>query len=154
MNSCAGSGKAAFSANQRAGLSAEHAERLGAMLALLAHRIPGPLNLLDREEPGPPSSVRVLGTDHTRLGPDAAPDTAVAYYFKDDPDTAKIREFYKGHVQRMFELLGQKPRAAKRAAADVWKIESALASLANAKKEESRIRSMNNAGAISTARLE
>jgi endothelin-converting enzyme/putative endopeptidase len=49
------------------------------------------------------------------------------YYFNDDPTSQKQREQYKQHVQRMFELMGDKPEVAAKAAETVFEIESALA---------------------------
>ncbi|HYE51912.1 MAG TPA: M13 family metallopeptidase [Azospirillaceae bacterium] len=49
------------------------------------------------------------------------------FYFKDDEKSAAQRTAYVAHVQKMFELLGDKPDAAKAKAAAVMKIETALA---------------------------
>ena len=34
------------------------------------------------------------------------------YYFKDDPKSVELRKQYVAHVQKMFELAGEKPDAA------------------------------------------
>jgi putative endopeptidase len=49
------------------------------------------------------------------------------YYTKEDPKSKEIRERYLQHVQKVFELLGDKPEAAKQNAANVMRIETALA---------------------------
>ena len=49
------------------------------------------------------------------------------YYTKDDAKSKEIRERYLGHVQKIFELLGDKPEAAKQNAETVMRIETALA---------------------------
>ena len=49
------------------------------------------------------------------------------YYTKDDAKSKEIRERYLVHVQKMFELLGDPPAAAKQEAETVMRIETALA---------------------------
>ena len=49
------------------------------------------------------------------------------YYLKGDEATAKIRAAYVDHIASMFGLLGDKPEAAKAAAATVLRFEHALA---------------------------
>ncbi|PYX09690.1 MAG: M13 family peptidase [Acidobacteria bacterium] len=49
------------------------------------------------------------------------------YYLKDDEKSQELRKAYMAHVQKMFELLGDKPDAAAVEAQAVMKIESALA---------------------------
>jgi putative endopeptidase len=49
------------------------------------------------------------------------------YYFKDDPKSIELRKAYLAHVQKMFELLGDKPEQAAAEAAIVMRIETALA---------------------------
>ena len=49
------------------------------------------------------------------------------YYTKDDEKSAKIRQQYLTHVEKMFELLGDKPNQAKGEAVKVMEIETALA---------------------------
>ena len=49
------------------------------------------------------------------------------YYTKTDPKSMETRERYLQHVQKVFELLGDKPETAKANAATVMKMETALA---------------------------
>jgi endothelin-converting enzyme/putative endopeptidase len=49
------------------------------------------------------------------------------YYTKDDPKSVELRKAYVAHVQKMFELLGDKPEAAAAGAQTVMRIETALA---------------------------
>ena len=49
------------------------------------------------------------------------------YYFKTDAKSEEIRQKYVAHVQRMFELAGEKPDQAKADAAAVMRVETALA---------------------------
>lgn len=49
------------------------------------------------------------------------------YYVKEDPKSAETRKQYVAHLQRMFELLGDKPDAAGEKAKTVMAIETALA---------------------------
>jgi putative endopeptidase len=49
------------------------------------------------------------------------------YYLKDDARSKKVRGEYEAHISRTFELLGDKPEAAKAEAATVLKLETALA---------------------------
>jgi putative endopeptidase len=49
------------------------------------------------------------------------------YYTKSDPKSVELRQKYLLHVQRMLELLGDQPDAAKREAAGIIAVETALA---------------------------
>ena len=49
------------------------------------------------------------------------------YYTKSDPKSVELRQKYLLHVQRMLELLGDQPAAAKREAAGIMALETALA---------------------------
>jgi len=49
------------------------------------------------------------------------------YYLKNDSRTRAIRDAYEVHVRRMFELLGDAPKAAEEEAKQVLRIETALA---------------------------
>jgi len=49
------------------------------------------------------------------------------YYTKDDSKSREIRERYLQHVQKVLELLGEKPEAAKQGAATVLRLETTLA---------------------------
>ena len=49
------------------------------------------------------------------------------YYTKDDPKSVDLRKAYEAHVQKMFELLGDKPDVAAVEVQTVMRIETALA---------------------------
>jgi endothelin-converting enzyme/putative endopeptidase len=49
------------------------------------------------------------------------------YYFKDDPKSVELRQKYVAHMQKMFELLGDKPDKAAAEAKVVMEIETGLA---------------------------
>jgi endothelin-converting enzyme/putative endopeptidase len=49
------------------------------------------------------------------------------YYLKDDAKSAELRTAYVAHVQKMFELLGDKPEVAAAEAKTVMRVETALA---------------------------
>jgi putative endopeptidase len=49
------------------------------------------------------------------------------YYLKDDPKSQELRKAYLAHVQKMFELLGDKPETAAAEAQAIMSIETALA---------------------------
>ena len=49
------------------------------------------------------------------------------YYLKDDAKSVELRQKYVAHMQRMFELAGEKPEQAAADAATVMKLETALA---------------------------
>jgi putative endopeptidase len=49
------------------------------------------------------------------------------YYFKTDAKSEELRQKYVAHVQRMFELAGERPEQAKADAATVMRIETELA---------------------------
>jgi endothelin-converting enzyme/putative endopeptidase len=68
------------------------------------------------------SSLVVAQLDQGGLG---LPDRD--YYFKDDPKSVELRQKYLAHVQRMFELAGEKPADAKAHAETVMRLETALA---------------------------
>ena len=70
----------------------------------------------------------IAGLDQDGLG---LPDRD--YYLLDDPKMKEIRAFYAGHVERLLILGGDKQAAAKKAAEDVLRIETALAKLAQDK---------------------
>ncbi len=48
------------------------------------------------------------------------------YYLKDDPKSQELRKAYLAHVQKIFELLGDKPEVATAEAATVLRIETEL----------------------------
>ena len=68
------------------------------------------------------STQEIAQTDQGGLG---LPDRD--YYFKDDAKSQDIRKAYLAHVQKMLELLGDKPEAAAAEAQTVMRIETALA---------------------------
>jgi endothelin-converting enzyme/putative endopeptidase len=49
------------------------------------------------------------------------------YYLKDDPKSAELRDKYVVHMQRMMQLLGEKPERAKADAAAIMRLETELA---------------------------
>jgi len=64
----------------------------------------------------------IAGVDQGGLG---LPDRD--YYTKDDAKSQELRKAYVAHVEKMFELLGDKPEAAAAQAQTVMRIETALA---------------------------
>jgi endothelin-converting enzyme/putative endopeptidase len=68
------------------------------------------------------SEQQIAGVDQGGIG---LPDRD--YYTKDDPKSKETRERYVQHVQKIFELLGDKPAVAKENADVVMRIETALA---------------------------
>ena len=64
----------------------------------------------------------IAATDQGGLG---LPDRD--YYLKDDAKSVELRKGYLAHVQKMFELLGDKPEVAAAEAQTVMRIETALA---------------------------
>jgi len=68
------------------------------------------------------SEQQIAGVDQGGIG---LPDRD--YYTKDDAKSKETRERYLQHVQKIFELLGDKPAAAKENADTVMRIETALA---------------------------
>jgi len=57
------------------------------------------------------------------------------YYFKTDDKSKDNREKYVAHVARILELLGDEPAAAKRSAAEIMRLETALAGASLTKVE-------------------
>src|SRR5579864_475106 len=68
------------------------------------------------------SEQQIAGVDQGGIG---LPDRD--YYTKDDPKSKETRERYLQHVQKIFELLGDKLAVAKENAETVMRIETALA---------------------------
>jgi len=68
------------------------------------------------------SAQMIAETDQGGLG---MPDRD--YYFKDDAKSQELRKAYLAHVQKMLELLGDKPETAAAEAQTVMRIETALA---------------------------
>jgi len=71
------------------------------------------------------SNMVIANVDQGGLG---MPDRD--YYLKDDPKSVEIRNQYAAHVQKMFELAGEKPAEAGDDAKAVMKIETELAKAA------------------------
>ena len=57
------------------------------------------------------------------------------YYLENDEATAKIREAYKKHIVRMFQLLGFKKSAAEKKMKNILKVETALAKVSKSRTE-------------------
>lgn len=74
------------------------------------------------------ATLMIVGIDQSGLG---LPDRD--YYLEDDAKTKEIREFYRGHVERLLKLGGDADEAAKKAADEVVRVETALAKLAQDK---------------------
>jgi putative endopeptidase len=68
------------------------------------------------------SAQQIAETDQGGIG---LPDRD--YYFKDDAKSQDIRKAYLAHVQKMLELLGDKPETAAAEAQTIMRIETALA---------------------------
>jgi endothelin-converting enzyme/putative endopeptidase len=68
------------------------------------------------------SDKMIVGLDQAGLG---LPDRD--YYTKEDAKSKETRERYLQHVQKMFELLGDSPDAAKKNAATVMRMETSMA---------------------------
>jgi len=68
------------------------------------------------------SNQKIAGISQGGLG---LPDRE--YYLSDEPKSKEIRERYLKHVQKIFELLGTRPKVAEANAATVMRIELALA---------------------------
>jgi putative endopeptidase len=57
------------------------------------------------------------------------------YYLETDEATTKIREAYKQHIVRMFQLFGFSKSAATKKMQNVWKLELALAKVSKSRTE-------------------
>jgi putative endopeptidase len=82
----------------------------------------GPLFYVGVQQDQVDSSKQILGTGQGGL---SLPDRD--YYLAEDDRSKKLREQYVAHVTRMFTLLGDTPEKAAAEAADVMRIETALA---------------------------
>ncbi len=87
-----------------------------------------PLFSISSQQDFKDASLVIAGLDQDGLG---LPDRD--YYLDDDAKTKETRAFYRGHVERLLVLGGEKAPAAKRAADEVMRIETALAKLAQDK---------------------
>jgi len=74
------------------------------------------------------ATLVIAGLDQDGLG---LPDRD--YYLEADAKTKEVRDFYRGHVERMFGLAGDATAIATKATDDVMRIETALATLAQDK---------------------
>ena len=77
---------------------------------------------IDSEQDFKDSSIVTAAVDQRGLG---LPDRD--YYLKEDQKSKDLRAAYVAHVQKMFELLGDKPELAATEAQSAMKIETALA---------------------------
>ena len=68
------------------------------------------------------SEIQIAYFDQGGLG---LPDRD--YYFKDDAKSKDNRERYQAHVARALERLGDRPEGAKKSAAEIMRLETALA---------------------------
>ena len=80
-----------------------------------------PFNVGTEADPGQ-SSMNIGQVSQGGLG---LPDRD--YYFRTDPKSDTLRQFYVGHVERVLALTGMAPAPAKDAAARILKLETALA---------------------------
>ena len=83
------------------------------------------VNVLFSFRPGPDLHNAQLMIANVGQGGYSLPDRD--YYLKDDERSNDVRAKYAAHVQKMFELLGDKPEAAAASAKSVLKIETELA---------------------------
>ena len=98
-----------------------------AILALHKHNV-FPLFDVASQQDFKDATLVIAGLDQDGLG---LPDRD--YYLLDDAKMKEIRDFYQGHVERMLGLAGDKPAAAKKAAAEIVRLETALARLSQDK---------------------
>ncbi len=57
------------------------------------------------------------------------------YYLENDPNTVKVRNAYAKYIQKLFQLIGYKKGAAKKASQHIMAIETALARVAMTREE-------------------
>ena len=101
----------------------ESPKQLAALNLELEHRFgDGQLLNLNVQQDQKDSTKQILGTGQGGL---SLPDRD--YYLTDDDRSKKLRAQYVEHVTRMFVLLGDTPDKAAAEAADVMRIETALA---------------------------
>jgi predicted metalloendopeptidase len=74
------------------------------------------------------ATLVIAGLDQNGLG---LPDRD--YYLEDDAKSKETRAFYLGHIERLLVLAGDKPAAAKKAAAEILRVEAAIAKLSQDK---------------------
>ncbi|HWO11587.1 MAG TPA: M13 family metallopeptidase, partial [Polyangiaceae bacterium] len=88
----------------------------------------------------------IAGLDQGGLG---LPDRD--YYLREDADSLKLRDFYRGHVEHMLALAGLPATTAKQGAADVLLLETELAKVSKTNVERRDPKGMFNR--VSVARL-
>jgi len=76
------------------------------------------------------SEQQIANFDQGRLG---LPDRD--YYTNEDPKSKEIRERYVQHVQKIFELLGDSPDAAKKNASTIMRLETSMAQASQTRVE-------------------
>ncbi len=99
-------------------------EEVAAVLARLHEAGVGALFRFGAQPDFKNASLYIAAVDQAGLG---LPDRD--YYLKDEPRFADVRKQYPAHVQKMFELLGEKPEAAAKDAQTVLDVETALAKI-------------------------
>ncbi len=97
----------------------------GQLADLVAHLQRAGVDTLFEFGAGPDFKDATMNLAQADQGGIALPDRD--YYLKDDPKSQELRQKYIAHVQRMFELAGEKPAQAKADAAVVMHIETDLA---------------------------
>ena len=88
-----------------------------------------PFNV-DAEQDMKDATKMILDIDQGGLG---LPDRD--YYLKEDDKSKALRTQYQAHVERMLELLGDKPREAKAGASEVVALETKLAKISQSRVE-------------------
>jgi putative endopeptidase len=101
---------------------AKNAKGLAAVLGDLHEQGIFPLFAFGSQQDFKDSSQVIAAVDQGGLG---LPDRD--YYLKDDPKMLEVRKAYAEHVTKMFELLGEKPEAAKKSSETVMALETQLA---------------------------
>jgi endothelin-converting enzyme/putative endopeptidase len=117
-------GISAIKANLEAIDRLKSTRELALLMARLQLSVPGTSFIFNGGSTQDPddSEQQIAGFSQGGLG---LPDRD--YYTKDDPKSKEIRERYLQHVQKVFELLGDNPDAAKKNAGTIMRIETALA---------------------------
>ena len=76
------------------------------------------------------------------------------YYLDNDANTTKVRNAYSNYIQQIFELIGYKKGAAKKAAQHVMAIETALARVAMTREETRDYSKLYNVVSLSQLRAD
>jgi putative endopeptidase len=66
------------------------------------------------------------------------------YYLENEANTVKVRKAYVEYIQKLFQLIGYKKGAAKKASSDIMKIETALAQVAMTREESRDMQKLYN----------